>query len=115
MINNNKLFKFVEHKDTEEIAVCLLEEAGKFQGVIYRYGQVKLAKEENDDGSLNLTYDWDMLDTNGIPKEEFYVEEFSDLTGVILEMLLESAIKKENELYVNANSGENDNISIALQ
>ena len=114
MIENN-LFKFVEHEKDNITAICLLEEAGMYQGIIYRYGEVKLSEKENSDGTLTMTYDWDMLDSNGLSRDEVYTEDFADLTGVILETILSLTIsEKEKGLYVSSD-GEDDTITVNLQ
>ena len=54
---------------------------GKFEGVVYRYN--KISTKENTDGTLTLKFEYDILDNNLIPREEFN-EEFFRLIGDIL-------------------------------
>ena len=61
---------------------CIGIKKGKFHGVVYKYGNVSFG-EENDDGHLPLKFEFDILDNNLIPKEEFG-EDWSDLIGDIL-------------------------------
>ena len=55
---------------------------GKFHGVVYKYGKVSLG-EETEDGNLPFKFEFDILDNNLIPKEEFG-EEWTTLIGDIL-------------------------------
>jgi|TARA_R110001592_G_scaffold9588_1_gene50719 hypothetical protein len=56
-----------------------------FHGVVYKYGQVTLPNENEMDANnnLNLKFKYDILENNGIPKENFN-EEFFKLIGDIL-------------------------------
>ena len=54
------LYKFVENKDKTWTGIGLTEEAGKYQGVVYRYGEVKVIDRTSErdptwqSGSLEL-------------------------------------------------------------
>ena len=61
---------------------CVGIKKGKYHGVVYKYGKVSLGKE-NDDGHLPFKFEFDILDNNLIPKEEFG-EEWTTLIGDIL-------------------------------
>tara|TARA_Y100000996_G_C22280379_1_gene543799 strand:+ start:364 stop:678 length:315 start_codon:yes stop_codon:yes gene_type:complete len=61
---------------------CVGIKKGKYHGVVYKYGKVSLGKE-NDDGYLPFKFEFDILDNNLIPKEEFG-EEWTTLIGDIL-------------------------------
>ena len=80
MNNINEKYTFVENKDSEWQGIGLTEKAGKYQGVVYKYGEVSIAEEENEDGSLNISFEWEILDSNGLPKEAFQ-EDFFKLIG----------------------------------
>ena len=56
---------------------------GKFEGVVYKYGKVSLG-EENKDGNLPFKFEYDILDNNMIPREQFEDENFFKLIGDIL-------------------------------
>ena len=88
----------VQNKDATWQGIGLTEKAGKYQGVVYRYGEVAFADEENPDGSLNLTFDWEMLDSNGLPKESF-TDDFKTLIGDILVNILETHVKEGTLVY----------------
>ena len=61
---------------------CIGIKKGKFHGVVYKYGTVSLG-EETEKGEMPLKFNFDILDNNLIPKEDFN-EEFFDLIGDIL-------------------------------
>ena len=57
-----------------------------FWGVVYKYGRVILPDETklNSENKLNLKFEYDILDNNMIPREEFDDENFFKLLGDIL-------------------------------
>ena len=61
---------------------CIGIKKRKFHGVVYKYGTVSLG-EETEKGEMPLKFNFDILDNNLIPKEDFN-EEFFDLIGDIL-------------------------------
>ena len=56
-----------------------------FHGVVYRYGEVTIPDESklNENEHLNLKFKYDILENNGIPKENFG-DDFFKLIGDIL-------------------------------
>ena len=66
---------------------------GKFHGVVYKYGKVSLG-EETEDGNLPFKFEFDILDSNLIPREEFDGDEFPKLIGDILVDVID---RQENE------------------
>ena len=55
---------------------------GKFEGVVYRYN--KISTKENTDGTLTLKFEYDIMDSNLIPRKEFDDDNFFNLLGDIL-------------------------------
>ena len=74
-------YVFITNKD--ENMQCIGIRKGKFEGVVYRYGKVALG-EETRDGNLPFRFEYDILDNNLIPREEFDDESFFNLLGDIL-------------------------------
>ena len=74
-------YVFITNKD--ENMQCIGIRKGKFEGVVYRYGKVALG-EETKDGNLPFKFEYDILDNNMIPREEFDDENFFKLLGDIL-------------------------------
>ena len=74
-------YVFITNKD--ENMQCIGIRKGKFEGVVYKYGKVSLG-EETKDGNLPFKFEYDILDSNLIPREEFDDENFFNLLGDIL-------------------------------
>ena len=74
-------YVFITNKD--ENMQCIGIRKGKFEGVVYKYGKVSLG-EETKDGHLPFRFEYDILDNNMIPREEFDDENFFKLLGDIL-------------------------------
>ena len=67
------MYKFVENKDKTWSGIGLTEEAGKYQGVVYEYGKVSIIENE-EKTEASLQFDFNVLDSNGLPKEMFDVK-----------------------------------------
>ena len=74
-------YVFITNKNEE--MQCIGIRKGKFEGVVYKYGKVSLG-EENEKGNLPFRFEYDILDNNMIPREEFNDENFFKLIGDIL-------------------------------
>ena len=74
-------YVFITNKD--ENMQCIGIRKGKFEGVVYKYGKVSLG-EETKDGNLPFRFEYDILDNNMIPREEFNDKNFFKLIGDIL-------------------------------
>ena len=86
-------FVYVTTKEQDQTCIGLTEKSGKYYGVVYKYGKVGFG-EENPDGTKPLRFQYDIVDNNGIPKEQFG-EEFFKLIGDILVEVMEEQIKDE--------------------
>ena len=74
-------YVFITNKD--ENMQCIGIRKGKFEGVVYKYGKIDLG-EETKDGNLPFRFEYDILDNNMIPREEFDDSNFFKLLGDIL-------------------------------
>ena len=74
-------YVFITNKN--ENMQCISIRKGKFEGVVYKYGKVSLG-EETKDGNLPFRFEYDILDNNLIPREEFDDDNFFKLLGDIL-------------------------------
>ena len=108
MSDVEKLYKFVQNKDAKWQGVGLTEEAGEYQGVVYRYGKVTPI-EEND--KLRLKFDWEILDSNGLGKE-YFNEDFFNLIGDVLYDIMDKQLEDGSLQYVNTDDRENDTITL---
>ena len=94
-------YVFITNKD--ENMQCIGIRKGKFEGVVYKYGKVALG-EETKDGNLPFRFEYDILDNNMIPREEFDDNNFFKLLGDILVDIID---RQENLNIGNANDREN--------
>ena len=94
-------YVFITNKD--ENMQCIGIRKGKFEGVVYKYGKVSLG-EETKDGNLPFRFEYDILDNDMIPREEFDDENFFKLLGDILVDIID---RQENLNIGNANDREN--------
>ena len=72
---------------------CIGIKTGKYAGVVYKYGKVSLGEETNE-GQMPFKFEFDILDSNLIPREEFNGDEFPKLIGDILVDVID---RQENE------------------
>ena len=84
-------FAYVTTKEQDQTLIGIKE--GKFAGVIYKYGKVSFG-EDNPDGTKPLQFQYEIVDNNGIQREQFG-EEFFKLIGDILVEVMEEQIKDE--------------------
>ena len=62
-------YVYVESKSQDQ--TCIGIKGGKFAGVIYKYGKVSLG-EETEDGHMPFKFEFDIVDNNSVPREEFF-------------------------------------------
>ena len=94
-------YVFITNKNEE--MQCIGIRKGKFEGVVYKYNTVSLG-EETKDGNLPFRFEYDILDNNMIPREEFNDDSFFKLLGDILVDIID---RQENLNIGNANDREN--------
>ena len=99
MSDISDMYTYVENKDKTWTGIGLTEKAGKYQGVVYQYGEVKIVEDENKENAT-LQFEWDVLDSNGLPKE-MMGDDFFQLIGDILVDIIEKQMKEDNLQYVN--------------
>tara|TARA_R100001015_G_C4608782_1_gene164024 strand:- start:15 stop:314 length:300 start_codon:yes stop_codon:yes gene_type:complete len=81
-------YTFVSKKDDDLASICITDN-GKYHGVVYKYGVVSVAEEENEDGTLPFRFEYDIVDNYGVSKDEFG-EEFFTLIGDILVHIIDT-------------------------
>ena len=102
MSDISEMYTFVENKEKTWTGIGLTEKAGKYQGVVYKYGKVDVKEDEKND-TASLQFEWDMLDSNGLPKESIK-DDFFELAGKILEDIIRKQIDGEDLQYVNTDN-----------
>ena len=99
MSNIKESYVYVESKSQDQ--TCIGIKGGKFAGVIYKYGSVSLG-EETEDGNMPFKFEFDIVDNNAIPKEEFG-EDFMNLIGDILVYIIEEKYAEPDNRKDNSN------------
>ena len=69
---------------------------GRYEGVIYKYGSVSVPEKENEDGTLPLSFEYDIVDTNN-HSEEYFKEDFDTLIGDILVDIIDKELNIDND------------------
>ena len=105
MAQFKKDYTYVTDKDENQ--VCIAVVGGKYDGVIYKYGKVSVPNENNlnPDGSLPFQFEYDIVDSNGLPRSVFDLD-FNERIGDILVDII------TNE--PNANDWENSSHTFSL-
>ena len=85
-------FVYVTTKEQDQTLIGIKE--GKFAGVVYKYGRVSFG-EEKPDGTKPLQFQYDIVDNNGIQREQFG-DDFFTLIGDILVEVIEEQTKDES-------------------
>ena len=98
--------KFVYVESESQDQTCIGIKGGKFAGVVYKYGKVSFAKEEDKNGNLPLQFQYDIVDNNGIPREQFD-DEFFNLIGVILVEIMDEQTKVAIDEPINRKDNSN--------
>ena len=83
-------YVFAQKGNADYSSIKLTE--GKFKDVIYHYGKVSFAPEENADGKLPMKFDY-TIDKNPNDVDLLDNQEFIDYIGDILLELLEEKVK----------------------
>ena len=94
--NKNVGYKYV-FKEGDN-STCIGIKGGPYEGVIYKYGMVTLPEKENSDGTLPFKFEYDIVDNNGIKRENFD-DDFFNLIGDILVDIIdrEDYVAKPND------------------
>jgi hypothetical protein len=94
-------YVFVTTESQEQTCIGIKE--GKYKGVVYKYGDVGLGKETSD-GNMPLQFKFDILQSNGLKREEFG-DEFFKLAGDILV----NVIDKQHKIDMMENNDNESN------
>ena len=86
----NKRYTFAQREGDDFSCIKITE--GKFKDIIYHYGKVGFAKEENENGQLPMKFDY-VIDKNPNDVDTLDNQEFIDYIGDILIELLEQKVK----------------------
>lgn len=85
----NKKYTFAQ-RDGDDFSCVKIIEDGQYKDIIYRYGKVAFAKEEKQDGTLPMKFDYTVLkNPNNLKLDN---QAFIDYIGDILIELLDEQI-----------------------
>ena len=114
MSNIKEKYTYVEDKLKNWQAIGLTKEAVNYPGFVYKYRNVSFGEEEDENGNLPLRFEWDILDSNGLPKE-MIDEDFFNLIGDILYDILDQQLKDGSLQYVDTDNREDSSHTSDLQ
>ena len=86
-------FAYVTTEAQDQTLIGIKE--GKFAGVVYKYGKVSFGEKEDENGNLPMRFQYDIVDNNEIPREQFG-EDFFTLIGDILVEVIEEQANNES-------------------
>ena len=98
MSNIKDRYKYISRKEDNWASICIM--GGRYSGIIYQYGKVSVATEENAEGNLTLRFDYNIVDDYGISEEELH-DDFRDLLGDILVDIMDDQLEEDNFEYVS--------------
>jgi len=116
LLNDPIREKFVFLTSEKHPQTCIgLTDKTDFHGVVYKYGKVTLPDETkiNSQNKLNLKFEYDILENNGIPKEKFD-DDFFKLIGDILYHVIVVQTPDTEEMNESDNR-ENNTIESSIQ
>ena len=85
----NKRYAFAQRQGDDFSCIKILE--GKYEGIIYKYNNVKLSQTENADGELPLKFTYDIMANPN--KEDIKSTDFRNYIGDILVEVMEEQLK----------------------
>ena len=92
----SKRYTFAQREGEDFSCIKLTE--GKFKGVIYHYGKVGFAKDENPDGTLPMKFDFTVKMNPTDEVLDIDNKEFVDYIGDILIEIMEKQIEHGTEV-----------------
>ena len=91
----NKRYAFAQRQGDDFSCIKILE--GKYEGLIYKYNNVKLSQTENADGELPLKFTYDIMANPN--KEDIKSTDFRNYIGDILVEVMEEQLKNGKIIF----------------
>ena len=91
----NKRYAFAQRQGDDFSCIKILE--GKYEGIIYKYNNVKLSQTENADGELPLKFTYDIMANPN--KEDIKSTDFTNYIGDILVEVMEEQLKNGKIIF----------------
>ena len=91
-------FVFLTSEKHEQTCIGLTDKTD-FHGVVYKYGKVTIPDETKlvSGNKLNLKFEYDILENNGIPKEKFGDDFFKLIGDVLYHIITAQTPEETNE------------------
>ena len=105
-VDLRRCFEFVSTNDEKQqwTGVKLLDIAGKYKNIIYKYGKVEFG-EETESGEMPLTFHYDVLYSPEYTEEQLQKDlDFKNLIGGVLTTLIERQLEDKDLQYVNTDN-----------
>ena len=105
-------FVFLTSKNHEQTCIGLTDKTD-FHGVVYKYGKVTIPDETklNSENKLNLKFEYDILENNGIPREKFGDDFFKLIGDILYHVIVVQAPEGTDE----SDNRENNTIESSIQ
>ena len=92
---NNKRYAFAQRQGDDFSCIKIMD--GQYEGIIYKYDNVKISQTENADGQLPLKFTYDIMTNPN--KEDINSTEFRIYIGDILIEVMEEQLKNGKILF----------------
>ena len=98
---------------------CIRLDQGEFAGLVYKYGDVGIAKEMNTDGTLPVNFEYDILFIpEDLRKKEFVDEkkqEFENFIGNIMMQMVQEDLDSNKERLKDGETGDDDSEKFVIR
>ena len=91
----NKRYAFAQRQGDDFSCIKILD--GQYEGIIYKYNQVKISETENADGQLPLKFTYDIMANPN--KEDIKSTDFRNYIGDILVEVMEEQLKNGKIIF----------------
>ena len=91
----NKRYAFAQRQGDDFSCIKIMD--GQYEGIIYKYNQVKISETENADGQLPLKFTYDIMANPN--KEDIKSTDFRNYIGDILVEVMEEQLKNGKVLF----------------
>ena len=91
----NKRYAFAQRQGDDFSCIKIMD--GQYEGIIYKYNNVKLSQTENADGELPLKFTYDIMANPN--KEDIKSTDFRNYIGDILVEVMEEQLKNGKILF----------------
>jgi hypothetical protein len=91
----NKRYAFAQRQGDDFSCIKIMD--GQYEGIIYKYNQVKISETENADGQLPLKFTYDIMANPN--KEDIKSTDFRNYIGDILVEVMEEQLKDGKVIF----------------